>query len=98
MASRGSLLFAFPLHPVSPQFEHFSTEQRACCDCVQVMQFFMHVVDDALCQVLDGGAYAWANITSADMRLNCRCVVLVFSAWRVSWSVSLCLLRTLLQW
>jgi hypothetical protein len=32
----------------------------------------MHLGDDALGLAVDGGAYAWANITSADVRLNRR--------------------------
>eukprot|EP01036_Dinobryon_divergens_P034581 gene34581-44707_t len=59
--------FAFPAG-----FEHVSAEQRARCDRVELVHYFIHVHDDVLCQALDGGAYSWADITPADVRLNRR--------------------------
>jgi len=67
-----SPLFAFSLRSVASRFEHYSAEQRDRCDRVQVLHSFIHIGDDALCQALDGGAYAWANVTSTDVSLNRR--------------------------
>jgi hypothetical protein len=65
--------FHFSTVPSSTtRFEHYTAEQRARCDRVLVVHSFMHIGDETLCQAVDGGAYAWANITSADVRLNRR--------------------------
>ena len=52
--------------------DHVSREQRLRCDRVEVVHFLSHANDDVLCQALDSGAYPWANLTSADVRLNRR--------------------------
>ena len=51
---------------------HINKEQRARCDRVQQLHMLSHVHDDVLCQALDSGTYSWANVTSADVRLNRR--------------------------
>ena len=54
------------------EFRHVNHERRARCDRVQKLHYLSHVQDDVLCQALDSGTYAWANVTSADVRLNRR--------------------------
>ena len=51
-------------------FQFMTKEQRARCERVELVHYLTHAGDDALCQALDGGAYQWANVTSADVRLN----------------------------
>ena len=52
--------------------QHVSREQRLRCDRVEVLHFLSHASDDVLCAALDTGAYSWANLTAADVRLNRR--------------------------
>ena len=65
--------FQFSTVPSSARrFEHYTAEQRTRCDRVQTVHSFIHVSDDVLGSALDGCAFPWANVTSADVRLNCR--------------------------
>ena len=71
--SASTVLHAFPSRTSpSERLPHYTVEQRARCDRAQVVHGFIHINDDTLCHALDGGSYAWANITSADVRLNRR--------------------------
>ena len=60
---------------LSPQallapFEFITKEQRVRCERVELVHFLTHAGDDALCRALDSGAYPWADVTSADVRIN----------------------------
>ena len=49
---------------------HLTKEQRERCDRVELVHYMTHAGDAALCRALDGGAYSWASISAADVRLN----------------------------
>ena len=60
----------FRLLSMLAPFQFMTKEQRARCERVELVHYLTHAGDDALCQALDGGAYQWANVTSADVRPN----------------------------
>ena len=62
----------YPFKCFHSSFCHLSGDQRERCERVELVHHLTHASDEVLCQALDGGAHAWAKISSADVRLNRR--------------------------
>ena len=59
-----------PLDSYIALSQHVNAEQRARCDRAEMLHTLSHMSDDAVCDALLNGHFAWANLTSSDIRLN----------------------------